>query len=404
MRARSRKLLVGTAVAASSLLGSGARADDEREPSFGLGVFVGYRFAFDAQSGVEWGLEGFATYRAALPSCTSEPRHGLGPLAQLAVRDWFEDPRLTLALQGGGELQRAQLALSGELGVSYDFGEHGGFGVHTGFVPELVFFNAGFRYEWFLNQASLTAGLRAPPTYGQPYICQVGRPLRSEAGVWTWQHARLACDERAAVGQAFERDAQHELSSVPAFLQLASELVQVDAPASLVQRALRAARDEQLHTALCARLAGRSLQRPVALQVPEVTRRPQLNRRRAVLRLLRESWSDGCLGEGAAAEHAAVAAKRAGDAETRTVLTKIASDERRHAELAWSVLEWALKEGGEEARAELKTASEWGGGQIEDESAPEGLAERGRLGASALKEIAERHEETSRKRLRAVID
>lgn len=357
MRAKSRRLLIGGAVAASAVVAcsarSAARADDE--PTFGGGAFVGYRFG--AASGFEWGLEGFATYRYTGLGCSSKPRAGLGPLAQLTFLG-LQEPRLTLAMQGGGELERAAFALSGEIGVSYAFGADGGFGIHTGLRPELSLVNAGLSYEWFLQQGAFDGSVRIMPTYGAPFWCEVGRPLRTDAGVLTWSLAAPHDEAGDAIGRGFERDAQSELSSVPAFLQLASELVQAGAPSRLAQRALAAARDEQLHTVLCAKLAQRHLRRPIALALPDVARRSQLNRGQSLLRLARESWSDGCLAEGAAAAHAAATAQRASDPETRAVLARIARDEQRHAELAWEILAWALDTGGDAVRAEIERADE----------------------------------------------
>ncbi len=61
-----------------------------------------------------------------------------------------------------------------------------------------------------------------------------------------------------------------------------------------------------------------------------------------LLRLAVESWEDGCLGEGLAAERA----RRS----RGPVNARIARDEQRHADLAWSVLAWALAEGGRPVR------------------------------------------------------
>jgi hypothetical protein len=75
-----------------------------------------------------------------------------------------------------------------------------------------------------------------------------------------------------------------------------------------------------------------------------------------------ESWIDGCLGEGAAAERAVREARRARDARTRGIHTRIATDESRHAELAWDILRWAVDQGGSVVRdavGSVEPAPEW---------------------------------------------
>jgi len=133
---------------------------------------------------------------------------------------------------------------------------------------------------------------------------------------------------------------------VPAFLQLAAELLAHDAPLSLVERALDAACDEVRHARACAEMDSRLLGCRVWPTLPELRPRPTPN----LVRLGVESWLDGCLGEGAAAKRAAREALVARDAHTRAVWARIAEDESRHAELAWDVLGWVLDRAGSAAR------------------------------------------------------
>jgi hypothetical protein len=419
-RRRQRKRWLGGAVAASSLLSTPALADDHQ--SYGGGVFFGYRFgvgstdgAASPDSGFEWGFEAFTTYLLRGEGCSSERRTGLGPLVQVGLLG-TEQPRFTVALQGGGELNRATFALTGALGLSYRGGGDAGFGVHTSVLPESFFVNAGLHYEWFLEQGWLGGGMRLLPTYGEPNLCkvEVGRPLRGDAGVLQLPVLRPALDDRHArrgraavepVGLAFERDAQHEAASVPAFLQLASELADAHAPAALIRDALHAAADEQRHTRLTAQLAETHLGRPIAIDVPEITPRRALPSAASTLRLALESWLDGCCAEGRAAAHAAAASSRAEDPATRAVLARIAADEQRHAELAWSILRWALRAGGDDAR---DAVHELAGATTDDsavarEHAPQGFECHGRLAADTLNAVAREHHERSRARLRSAL-
>jgi hypothetical protein len=87
--------------ASTTLFAGPARADDWIP---GVGFFVGG--AFGDRPGFEWGFETFTTYRFQNTSCTTTtPRAGIGPMAQLAIIN-LHHPRITLGLQGGGELSR----------------------------------------------------------------------------------------------------------------------------------------------------------------------------------------------------------------------------------------------------------------------------------------------------------
>jgi hypothetical protein len=133
---------------------------------------------------------------------------------------------------------------------------------------------------------------------------------------------------------------------VPAFLQLAAELLAHDAPLSLVERALDAACDEVRHASACAAMASRLLGYHVWPTLPELRSRPTPS----LVRLAVESWLDGCLGEGAAAKRAARDALAAGEGRTRGVWARIAEDESRHAELGWDILGWTVARAGSAAR------------------------------------------------------
>jgi hypothetical protein len=303
IRRAQRSRWLGRAVAASSLVCAPAPAYAE-DMSYGGGLFFGYRFG--ASAGFEFGFEAFTTFLAVggEPG-SSAARSGIGPLIRLGLLGSEPpQPRLILALHGGGELARDGFALSGELGVAYGAGT--GIGLHTGVLSELAYFNAGFNYELGLQQGWVGAGARVLPTYRAPstelerdMFGVPGRPLRTDDGLLQLPVAAAQSGTRMRgprargaiepVGLAFERDAALEAASVPAFLQLASELAAARAPASLVRRALRAAADERLHTALTARLAERHLGRPVVVRPPEVARRRPLARDANTVRLAVES-------------------------------------------------------------------------------------------------------------------
>jgi hypothetical protein len=407
LRALARRAAALSALSASLFSGS-ARAEGLNF-SFGAGVFVGYNFG--PRAGVEYGLEGFATHRFSEPECSDRPRMGVGPLLQLAMVG-SGDPRVTLAAQGGGELARSSAALSGELGMTYRFGDQPGFGIHTGIAPSALFFNTAFRYQWLLQDAWVGGGVRVLPTYGDLSVCSVvaGRPLRTDSGMASIRPAtRLARDftrsrhSVTAVGEAWERDAQLECASILAFLQLAEQLAVLAAPPALVARALDAACDEIRHTQLCATLASRHLRQRILPTLPGIDARRCTYGRAALIRLATESWLDGCVAEGIAAKHAALAAECATDADARHVQHHIAVDEARHAELGWATLTWALERGGDEVRAAVFALRDVAPREVSPnglhDDVPDDLARYGRLNTHAVNTVTRQHLDQSRQRL-----
>jgi hypothetical protein len=124
-----------------------------------------------------------------------------------------------------------------------------------------------------------------------------------------------------------------EAAAIEAFEILATELEHHGAPASLVARARRAARDEERH----ARIVG-------ALAAREGAKVPRTRVRRGAVRTLeaiaRENVSEGCVRETYGAAVAWVQATRASDPRVRRAMRRIARDETRHAELSWAVARW----------------------------------------------------------------
>lgn len=403
----ARRVIAASATTAALAPAAPLSAQDV---SFGGGVFVGYNVG--PRAGVEWGFEAFATrLLRGSEECSNTERAGVGPLLQLGLLG-VEQPRLTLAAQGGGEFARSVMALSGELGATYRFGSQAGFGIHMGIVPETLFLNAAARYQWLLNDAWFGGGVRIQPTYGSVGMCAVGRPLRTEVG-FAQVGAAIPVDVECAplvagqenlelVGRAYERDAQLECASVPAFLQLSAELALQRAPAGLIARAVAAARDEVRHAQDCVELASRHLRQRLRPSAPEVSPRKPLAGASGLVQLAVESWIDGCLAEGLAAAQAERAATVSTDADAGRLQRGVAVDEQRHAELAWAILDWALVRGGDEVREALRVLRDVEAA-APPEPAPEGLERHGRLGQRALVELDRAHRAASRERLDRVL-
>lgn len=214
-------------------------------------------------------------------------------------------------------------------------------------------------------EMTIAAGARFPPPYGFNAFCVEGRPLRRGDEVvlppvlvgrtLSAGAAGLDVATRAALAEAWLDDARTECASIPAFLALARDLAAVGAPDALVARALVAAEDEALHTLLCAAMATElsgTLAAPVLLAPPPAE---DASLDAALARLAVESWRDGCLGEGAAAERARQALASTEHPLARASLARIAVDEQRHADLAWDVLRFSVAAGGRAVADRLAT-------------------------------------------------
>lgn len=138
----------------------------------------------------------------------------------------------------------------------------------------------------------------------------------------------------AGTGGYFAHVAQLEAASIDAFYILRDELQAHGAPAALVERAARSARDEIRHARRMDRLAARF--GTSALARPTITRGPV----RSLEDIALENAREGCVREAYGALEATWQAHFSTDLEVRRVLQAIARDETRHAELALDVAAW----------------------------------------------------------------
>jgi hypothetical protein len=173
-----------------------------------------------------------------------------------------------------------------------------------------------------------------------------GRPVRRR-GRLVLPPARQRSDSPAR--DAWLAAADHERAAIAAFTNLAVRLHEVGAPVELIDRCRRAASDETRHVRQCVRLAGyRADPRPSTTAEPTLrARRPvhARSRRIALMRIALESFADGVVNEGFAAERLQRSAARTGE-ETARVLRRMARDERRHASLAADIVRWCASESG----------------------------------------------------------
>jgi hypothetical protein len=186
------------------------------------------------------------------------------------------------------------------------------------------------------------SGFKLNLPHGRPLRCADGGPWRGRARLGRRRSAllgrELASAERERMGLSYLEDGLDEHASVPAFERLAWELAEHGAPRSLIERARAAAAEEIRHARTCFALAAAYLGRDV--RAPEL---PYLRERRArpLPEIAAESWWDGCIGEGGAAQVVLTRAAAALHAAERRALRGIARDERGHARLAADVVAWA---------------------------------------------------------------
>lgn len=134
----------------------------------------------------------------------------------------------------------------------------------------------------------------------------------------------------------FAACAEMEGVSVTAFLTLADNLGRFGAPNTLVARARLAAADEVRHFA-----AMRALTRRYGQEGPQFPRPTRPSESRSLEAIATENATEGCVAETYAAVVALWQAQTARDSVVRAAMTKIATDEGRHAALGWDVDAWA---------------------------------------------------------------
>ncbi|ATB30606.1 ferritin-like domain-containing protein [Melittangium boletus] len=162
-------------------------------------------------------------------------------------------------------------------------------------------------------------------------------------------HAAGNVDCDSALGRHFAQAAHLEAASIRAFLRLREELARHGANEALCDAALASAVDEVRHTEESTRLARRFGALPPRLQVEEPPAR-------SLFEVALENTVEGCTRETYGALVAHHQALHARDEDIRGVMSRIAEDETRHAELSWAIDRWAHERLSEPERASLRRA------------------------------------------------
>jgi hypothetical protein len=127
-----------------------------------------------------------------------------------------------------------------------------------------------------------------------------------------------------------------EAASARAFDDLAWQLRRHHAPSALVERCRRAARDERFHQRALGELAGGDLVGLGAASLPA-------HAEPSLCELALHNVAEGCVIETYSALVMAYQARHAASPRLRTLLRRVARDERRHALLSWDILAWSLR-------------------------------------------------------------
>lgn len=355
---RLRTGLAAAGLAGLVSLATGAEAQDFQ--LFGQGgTYIGYTWGGPNGGGVTWGFEGRVGGELRDPW-----RNAMDPFFAAAAVARFGFIGIEPGLHLGGQAGAANGwgSLMGEVLLGYQWGEGGGFSMPLGVQLDVAFASTFIRADPFLESFGFGGGVVLPPRMFMP-MAVAGRALHDEVGhaalpaVERLDEPRLPADVGAELATAlctsWERRAQAEWASVPAFVQLAEQLRVADAPVGLIDRALDAAQDELRHAVMTARASMCYGGAPLRLGRVTPATRAHAQGRDALARLAVESWIDGCLGEGKAAAAVACEADLAPASELAAMQRAIAADEARHAELAWDVLAWALAAGGDDVRHAL---------------------------------------------------
>lgn len=186
--------------------------------------------------------------------------------------------------------------------------------------------------------------------------CPGGRPLlvegnartacRTDTTAWLEPSAghRLAdlpMHVRAALAEHYAAEASYEHASIASFARVSLSLLAAGAPAELVEQTHRAALDEIAHARAMYSLASVCRGEPVGPGPLDLAGAALATS--SIVEIAGEAFFEGCVGEVAAALVLHEESARAIGEFERNILTTMAGDEERHAELAWRTVAWALR-------------------------------------------------------------
>lgn len=191
--------------------------------------------------------------------------------------------------------------------------------------------------------------------------CAIGRPflVQSEIRVASirngsgWRGDELRRDTRAQdlprplrakIASHYLHNGLMEHASIAAFARFSLQLMGLGAPRDLVMQSIAAQADELRHAELCFSVAAQVTDpqgRASRLEPAELNLNSALDAS-SPEQVLITTILEGCIGETVAAALAEEAALLCADPALRAMHRQIASDEARHAQLAWRSVAWLL--------------------------------------------------------------
>ena len=238
---------------------------------------------------------------------------------------------------------------------------------------------------------------------GRPFLVEGGARLAKLERSSAWLGAgmrpdcsRLSPDQRRRLAAGWSELGLMEHASVAAFARFTLQLLSLGAPAALVEQSQQAMADELVHARLCFGLASAYADEPLGPGPLRTEHALDLSSLEDIAAL---TLHEGCIGETIAALEASEARAAVSDPAVAEVLTRIEADERRHAELAWRFVIWALNTGGPGVQRRIQrelcslregNASSSRTAQASFEAAAHGLLsgeQRAELRAAALRDV-----------------
>jgi rubrerythrin len=202
-----------------------------------------------------------------------------------------------------------------------------------------------FRVVFSVAQDGTTAELSSSSLWKGPTACEGRVPDAIELA----QASHVMESSCTNEGEYFARMAYFEEAAVHAFAILLDEL---DDLPSEIRSGLEAARaDEVRHARMLRRLARKNGSEPA-------TPRIERQERRSLEAIAIENAVEGCVRETYGAVVGFHQAASAEDPAFRTVMTRIAEDEARHADVSWKLASWLESKLDDDANARVRAARE----------------------------------------------
>ena len=172
-------------------------------------------------------------------------------------------------------------------------------------------------------------------------ICNIGNQTNVASSWKTVQDPLVTANNpyNQEIGQVWLEQAEGEHASVASFARHTLQLMSIGAPSELLVASQKASLDEIKHAKMCYGLASSFLGSdfgPGSLDVNESLERM------SVKEIIRSVIQEGCIGETLAAIEARAKTNNAKDTAVKAVLSKISTDETRHAQLAWDTIKWII--------------------------------------------------------------